>query len=239
MPADGADDEEDEGGHDEAQNEGLPSGERAGVVRAWQGLARLVEFVHPADLRFGRDTPGIARQEDDGDGRHQRPQAEPEPHPRKERQPDDALGDADGERVHEGRREAGVGPDKGDASGRERIVAEGPGEKEQRRQEDERLLGDADRPAADGKNDREKRHDERLPAPETPDQGPDAGLDHAGPVEDAESAANDEDIKDDGGDLEQASWESEDKRAGPGRPGRGGGGAAGGGGGPTPQISIF
>ncbi len=184
-----------------------------------RGFARLVELVHPADLRPGRDAPGVAREENDRDRRHHRPEAEPEAHPREERQSDDALGDADGERVHEGRGEAGVGPDEGDAAGEERVVAERAGEEEERREEDERLLGDADRPAADGEDDGEERHDERLPPAEPPDERADAGLDDARPVEDAEGAADDEDVEDDLGDLERPRGKARKKRADPGRPG--------------------
>jgi hypothetical protein len=121
--------------------------------------------------------------------------------------------------VHEGRGEAGVGPDEGDAAGQERIVSERPGQKEERRQEDERLLGDADRPAADGEDDGEQGHDERLVPPEPPDQGADAGLDDPRPVEDAEGAADDEYVEDDLGDLTKAAGEGEDERAQSRRPG--------------------
>ena len=135
------------------------------------------------------------------------------PIPEKSGRPTMPWATPDGERVHEGRGETGVGPDEGDAPGDERIVAERPGEKEERRQEDERLLGDADRAAADGEDDGEERHDERLVPPEPPDQGADAGLDDAGPVEDAERAADDEDVEDDLGDLAEAPGEGQDERA--------------------------
>ena len=56
-------------------------------------------------------------------------------------------------------------------------------------------------------------------AAEPPDERADAGLDDARPVEDAERAADDEDVEDDLGDLDQAPGEGEEELAEPGRPG--------------------
>ena len=73
--------------------------------------------------------------------------------------------------------EPGVGPDQRDAAGGERVIAERAGQEKEGGQEDEGLLGDADGPPADGEDERQERHDERLPAADLLDQGPDAGLD--------------------------------------------------------------
>ena len=96
-----------------------------------------------------------------------------------------------------------LAPDKRDPAGGERVIAQGAGQEKEGGQKDKGLFGDADGPPADGENERQDGDDQGLPAADLLDQGLDAALDETRPVENAERAADDEDIEDDVGDFDQ------------------------------------
>ena len=156
------------------------------------------------DRRCGPAPPRPEHDIEHCDRRDHRPDDEAETEPGKHRQPGNVLGHPDRERVQEGPGEPGAGADQRDRPGGDLVVTQSPGKHHQSGQEDEGLLGHADGRSAQGEeNDQHRDDDLAVPAAGAHD-AVDQGLDGAGGVDDAEGAADEEDVEHDVGGFHQA-----------------------------------
>ena len=147
---------------------------------------------------------------DDGDRRQDRPHHEPVAETREDGEAGDVLGDADGERVEERAREAGAGTDQGNGAPCDLVVSEPLREDHQGGQEDERLLGHADGPAAEREQHHQHTDDDLAVAAAGANDAVDHGLDRSRRVDHRERAADQEDVEDDAGGLEEALWKGQE-----------------------------
>ena len=119
------------------------------------------------------------------------------PMPEKSGRPAIACADADGERIQEGAREPRAGADQSDRSADDLVVAEAAREQHQAGQERQRLLGHADRAAAEREEEHERRQDELAAAARRPRPRRRSARRARRSPENAERAADDEDVEDD------------------------------------------